>query len=192
LTTYVLPPALRPLLAEPFGPIHDSGEAARKVQGRLVIAVGDVVTQTFLDAGIVPKLMVVDGVTQRGAVVENALQGLPDHGVKRVEVANPAGAITHALLSAMDGGLKGKGSTLVVVKGEEDLAALPAMIMAPPQAAVCYGQPPSRVFVSRKHYHSATRDRDLTPSERGGVVIVIVTPEVRKRAQDILDQMEVK
>jgi uncharacterized protein (UPF0218 family) len=168
MTMYVLPPALRPLLAEPFGPIHDSGEAVRKVRGRVVVSVGDVVTQTFLDGGIVPKLMVIDGVTQRGAVVENALQGLPAHGVRRVEVENPAAAITHQLLAAMDQGLKSKGSTVVFVKGEEDLAALPAMIIAPEGAAVCYGQP------------------------HRGVVIVIVTPEVRRRAQDILNQMEVK
>jgi hypothetical protein len=165
---YKLPPSLRPALAAPFGPIHDSGEAARKVKGRVVIAVGDVVTQTFLDAGILPKVMVIDGVTQRGAVVEGALQNLPIHGVKRVKVTNPAAALTQQLIAAMDAAVKGKGSTLIEVKGEEDLAALPAMILAPEGAAVCYGQP----------------DR--------GVVIVIVTPQVRQRAKDILNQMEVK
>jgi len=166
--TYHLPESLRPVLAEPFGPVHDTGEAIRKVKGRLVVAVGDVVTQTFLDHGVLPKLMVVDGVTQRGAVVEGALAGLPTHGVKRVTVQNPPAALTQQLIAAMDTALKGKGSTVITVKGEEDLAALPAMIMAPEGAAVCYGQP------------------------RRGVVIVIVTPEVRRRATDILHQMEVK
>ena len=165
---YVLPDALRPVLAEPFGPVHTTGEAIRKVQGRFVVAVGDVVTQMFLNAGVVPKLMVIDGYTQRGAVVENALVGLPTHGVKRVTVANPAAALTQQLIAAMDTALKGKGTTVITVKGEEDLAALPAMIMAPEGAAVCYGQP------------------------HRGVVIVIVTPEVRRRATDILHQMEVK
>ncbi|MFA5861806.1 MAG: DUF359 domain-containing protein [Candidatus Thermoplasmatota archaeon] len=165
---YKLPDSLRPALAAPFGPIHDTGEARRKVAGRLVIAIGDVVTQTFLDGGIVPKLMVIDGVTKRGAVVENALQGLPTHGVKRVEVYNPAAAITQQLVSAMDTAIKGKGVTVINVKGEEDLAALPAMIIAPDGTAVCYGQP------------------------NRGVVIVVVDAVVRKRAQDILNQMEVK
>lgn len=165
---YRLPDSLRPALAAPFGPIHDSGEAVRKAEGRLVIAVGDVVTQTFLDAGSVPKLMVVDGVTQRGAVVENALQGLPDHGVRHVTVKNPAAAITGELIAEMDRALKSKGSTLLFVEGEEDLAALPAMIMAPEGAAVCYGQPGR------------------------GVVVIIVTPVVRERAQGFLRQMEVK
>lgn len=165
---YVLPESLRPALAAPFGPIHDSGEAVRKVEGRVVVSVGDVVTQTFLDAGVVPKLMVVDGVTQRGSKVQGALAGLPAHGVKRVHVDNPPAVITQQLIAAMDTALKAKGSTLIEVKGEEDLAALPAMIMAPEGAAVCYGQP------------------------HRGVVIVIVTPLVRQRAKDILNQMEVK
>lgn len=165
---YRLPPALRPVLAKPFGPVHDTGEALRKAKGRTVVSVGDVVTQMFLDAGVLPKLMLVDGVTQRGAVVEGALENLPTFNVKRVEVRNAAATLTHQLLSAMDAALKGKGSTLIHVIGEEDLAALPAMIMAPEGAAVCYGQP------------------------NEGVVVVIVTPVVRERARELLEQMEVK
>lgn len=164
---YRLPDKLRPLLAQPFGPIHDTGEALRKTKGRLVIAVGDVVTQMFLDAAELPKVMLVDGVTQRGAKVEGALQNLPIHGVRRVEVRNPAACITQQLIAAMDSALKSKGSTLIHVTGEEDLAALPAMILAPEGAAVCYGQP------------------------QRGVVVVVVTPAVRERAQDILKQMDV-
>jgi GTP-dependent dephospho-CoA kinase len=167
-TMYRLPASLRPVLAKPFGPVHDTGEALRKCKGRLVISVGDVVTQMFLDAGELPKLMLVDGVTQRGAVVEGALENLPTYNVKRVTVENPAAGITQQLLSAMDAGLRGKGSTLIQVVGEEDLAALPAMIIAPEGAAVCYGQP------------------------NQGVVVVIVTPFVRQRAKDLFEQMEVK
>jgi len=167
-TNYYLPMHLRPVLAKPFGPVHTSGETIRKTRGRVVIAVGDVVTQTFLDAAVLPKLMVIDGVTQRGAVVEGALENLPIHGVKRVKVKNAAAQITHELLSTMDAALRGKGSTIIEVIGEEDLAALPAMILAPLGAAVCYGQP------------------------NKGVVVVIVTSVVRARAKEILDQMEVK
>lgn len=184
MTSYHLPHALRPLLAQPFGPVHATGEALRKCAGRTVVSVGDVVTQMFLDAAVVPKVMVIDGHTQRGAVglanalprfargpggkVEGALVNLPSFGVKRVEVENPPAAITHKLLMTIEAAFRTKGSTLINVIGEEDLAALPAMIMAPLGAAVCYGQP------------------------NEGVVVVIVTPVVRQRAKDILTQMEVK
>lgn len=164
---YRLPASLRPVLAKPFGPVHDTGETLRKTKGRLVVSVGDVVTQMFLDAGELPKLMLVDGVTKRSSKLD-ALANLPKHGVRAVTVENPAAEITHQLLSAMDAGLKAKGSTLIHVIGEEDLAALPAMLIAPDNAAICYGQPDQ------------------------GVVVVIVTPVVRQRAKEILEQMEVK
>lgn len=165
---YRLPQNLRETLAKPFGPVHDTGEALRKCEGRVVVSVGDVVTQMFLDAGVLPKLMLVDGVTQRGAVVEGALENLPTFNVKHVTVKNAAAQITHELLAAMDAGIRGKGATIIHVIGEEDLAALPAMILAPEGAAVCYGQP------------------------NKGVVVVVVTPAVRKRAKELLEQMEVK
>lgn len=173
---YRLPVSLREVLAKPFGPVHSTGEALRKVQGRTVISVGDVVTQMFLSAGALPKLMIIDGVTQRGTRVADAIDDLPTHGVRRVRVDNAPATITHALISAMDAALKGKGSTLIHVIGEEDLAALPAMIMAPLGAAVCYGQPPRR---------------SVGPAE-GGVVVVIVTSVVQQRAKELLQQMEVK
>ena len=164
---YRLPENLRKVLAEPFGPVHTTGETIRKVKGRMVVSVGDVVTQMFLDRGVLPKIMVIDGVTLRGSRVSEALTNLPTHGVRTIKVDNPPATITRPLIGAMDRGFKESGSTLIRVSGEEDLAALPAMILAPEGAAVCYGQP------------------------REGVVVVVVTPVVRQRAKDILQQMDV-
>ncbi len=165
---YRLPVSLRPLLAKPFGPVYQTRRTLEETRRKVVIAVGDVVTRTFLENGVLPKVMLVDGVTQRGTRVEDALGALPTHGVRRVEVDNPPATITREMIGAIDRGLKEKGSTLIAVKGEEDLAALPAMILAPEGACVCYGQP------------------------REGVVVVHVDAAVRKHAQDILNQMEVK
>lgn len=180
-TSFRLPPALRPDLAQPFGHIYDSATAVRVVGGRTLITVGDVVTQTFLDAGRLPKVMVIDGHTQRGAVgiaaamprrrdepggvVENALANLPE-GVRHDRVKNPAAMVTHQLLAALDRAMRAKGSTLIHVDGEEDLAALPAMIIAPEGAVVAYGQP------------------------NQGVVVVILNSEARQRAKDIMSKLE--
>lgn len=169
MTTYHLPTHLRATLATPFGPVHDTSHAVAAARdARLVIAVGDVVTQTLLDHGIVPKLMIVDGVTQRGTKVEAALRGLPATGVREVRVHNPAAQITRALRDAIHEALDGAQSTVILVDGEEDLAALPAMMHAHDGALVCYGQP------------------------NEGVVVVVVTSVVRERATQILNQMEVK
>ena len=165
---YRLPVSLRPLLAKPFGPVYQTRRTLDETKRRVVIAVGDVVTRTFLENSVLPKVMLVDGVTLRGTRVENALELLPTFGVRKVQVDNPPACITQELIGAIDRGLKEKGSTLVQVRGEEDLAALPAMILAPNGACVVYGQP------------------------REGMVVVHVDDKVRETAKSILNQMEVK
>lgn len=165
---YSLPDALRAALARPFAPVLSTAEALRFVEGRIVYAVGDVVTQTFLDAGVVPHVMVVDGVTKRATQVASALTGLPPEDIVRIEVENPAARITRPLWDAVERAAAAALPTLIHVIGEEDLAALPAMLFAPDGAVVCYGQPDE------------------------GVVAVIVDADVRERVRRFLDQMEVK
>lgn len=177
---YRLPHALRAVLAEPFGPVYQTARALKAVRNRVIVSVGDVVTQTLLRNDVTPKLMVVDGVTHRDRAVEGGLDFLPGN-VRRVSVRNPPGEITQPLIVAMDRALREKGSTLIQVQGEEDLAALPAMLMAPDGAAVVYGQPPRRPWEPEGSW-----------AAEGGVVVVLVTAEVRQRAKDILSQMEVK
>lgn len=161
---YVLPTALRPALAKPFGPIHDTDGAIAATKGRLLIAVGDVVTRTFLERGVVPRVMLIDGVTKR-TQHEDATAALPE-GVLRERVENPPAVLTELLLAAMERAIERTEPTLIEVVGEEDLAALPAMMMAPDGAAIVYGQP------------------------NEGVVVVMVTPEVRARAREIFQQLE--
>lgn len=179
---YKLPETLRPVLATPFGPVHDTDAAVSAARNAsTVIAVGDVVTQTLLDHGIVPKVAFVDGVTQRGTKVEAALAGLPDD-VRRVSVANPAAHVTRELVAALETALATRDGerTVITVDGEEDLAALPAMILAPDGALVVYGQPPGR----------PSEPAGEDPAPQGGVVVVVVTSVVRERAKNILQQME--
>lgn len=163
---YRLPDALRPVLATPFGPIHDTaGAVAAARAAGIVVTVGDVVTQTLLDHGIVPKLMIVDGVTQRGTKVEAALRALPAD-VRRLSAHNPPARITAELIAKIREALAAEGRFLLAVAGEEDLAALPVMMHAPDGALVLYGQP------------------------NRGAVVVTLNAAVRRRATDILNQME--
>ena len=115
---YKLPENMRKVLAVPFGPVHTTGEAMRKVKGRMVVSVGDIVTQMFLNHSVLPKVMVIDGVTLRGSRVSDALTNLPTHGVRTIKVDNPPATITRAPVGAMDRGFKESASTLIRVSGE--------------------------------------------------------------------------
>lgn len=133
-----LPDDLRDDLKSPLGPVFtDVDELLALVDGPLV-AVGDVVTATLVRAGRPPDLAVVDGRTERGPVDDGVADLVPEPDVT---VENPAATLAAELVEAVRDGLEAGGPTTVLVDGEEDLAVLPALLLAPTGATVVYGQP---------------------------------------------------
>ena len=86
-------------------------------------------------------------------------------GHNNIEVKNPAGTISKALWKAIESTLSEEKSSKITVKGEEDLASLAVISMAPEGAKVIYGMP----------------DR--------GMVVVDVNQQSKKRANDFLKRM---
>lgn len=154
-----LPAALRSELKEPLGPIYTDAEALLRDAKPPLVAVGDIVTYHLLEAGRAPDVAFVDERTKREAVddeIRAAISGRrsgptstpgDDRGEspggfdRERSVDNPAGTLTGELLAALRAGLADGETTLVRVDGEEDLAALPAVLAAPEGASVVYGQP---------------------------------------------------
>ncbi|WP_435319603.1 GTP-dependent dephospho-CoA kinase family protein [Haloarchaeobius sp. TZWSO28] len=133
-----LPRALRSAFKDPLGPVETDAEfLLRDVDGPLV-AVGDIVTYHFLQAGRRPDVALVDEYTKRDRVDDEIHEVVVDPDVT---VSNPAGALTEALVVAIQDGLAADGPTTILVDGEEDLATLPAILAAPVGASVVYGQP---------------------------------------------------
>lgn len=133
-----LPKSLRGAFKEPFGPVEPDAEVLLSdVDGQL-IAVGDIVTYHFLEAEREPDVAVVDEHTKREAVTDEVREAVvrPD-----VTVANPAGSLVEGLVRALANAIAGDDPTTVFVDGEEDLAVLPAVLLAPEGASVVYGQP---------------------------------------------------
>lgn len=160
-----LPPEMREDLKEPLGEIYTETDALRSAAGEPMIAVGDIVTYHLLESGIRPHVAIVDGKTKRTQVdpeVSNAIESF-DGGL---DVANPQSTITDDLLDAIATALNRSDPTLITVDGEEDLAALPAVLAAPDGGSVVYGQPGE------------------------GMVLVSVDAESRRRCRDLLERME--
>ncbi len=160
-----LPPEMREDLKEPLGAIYTETDALGSAAGEPIIAVGDIVTYHLLEAGIRPHVAIVDGKTKRTQVdpeVSNAIEALDDG----LAVANPQSTITDDLLDAIATALNRSDPTLITVDGEEDLAALPAVLAAPEGGSVVYGQPGE------------------------GMVLVSVDAESRRRCRDLLARMQ--
>ncbi|WP_343161405.1 GTP-dependent dephospho-CoA kinase family protein [Natrialba sp. INN-245] len=134
-----LPEELRGEFKEPMGPLEtDAAVLLESVDGTL-IAVGDVVTDHLLRAGREPDVALVDERTKRRDVDEEIRERVaaePD-----LEAENPPAEISADAVSTLLEALALEEPTTVLVDGEEDLLALPAIVAAPEGASVVYGQP---------------------------------------------------
>ncbi|RJT02714.1 GTP-dependent dephospho-CoA kinase family protein [Halococcus sp. IIIV-5B] len=135
-----LPDELRGAFKEPFGPVFTDTDRLVAELGEPVVAVGDVVTRHLTRAGVRPDLAVVDWVTEREALPDDELPDITGYE-SRTDVENPAAGLAHELLDALQDGIERGETAVVVVEGEEDLAALPVLAIAPEGASVVYGQP---------------------------------------------------
>jgi uncharacterized protein (UPF0218 family) len=142
---YTLTPRLRVFLKEPFGTLIEG--SPQETMGKLrdmiekekpprIISVGDIVSQNLHACSIHPQLTVIDYVSLRNQVMPKQAPV-----EKTVYVKNPQGTITEEAISAIKEALKADVHTHVVVDGEEDLLTLIAVLYAPENSFVVYGQP---------------------------------------------------
>jgi uncharacterized protein (UPF0218 family) len=78
---------------------------------------------------------------------------------------NPPGTITDEAWATINQAIIQKGRTKVIIDGEEDLLTVVAVLSAPDDAFVVYGQP------------------------QVGIVVVKVTEEAKEKMQRIIDLM---
>ena len=131
-----LPESHRDLFKKPFGTLYQGiAELLPQLKGRAVYSVGDVVTQNLLDAGIIPDIAIIDGHTMRMPCTRSPL--LQE---RRLTAKNPPGTITDELVDAITEVVRDPPG-VIFVDGEEDLAVIPLVLVAPPGAAILYGQP---------------------------------------------------
>jgi uncharacterized protein (UPF0218 family) len=167
---YTITPQLRIKLKEPFGTLIQGAfeETMAKIKNLVdtekpprIISVGDVVSRNLHRHSIHPQLTIIDNISLRD-------QAMPKEAAveKTVKVKNPQGTITQEAISAIKEALAANEHTHIIVDGEEDLLVLIAVLYAPENAFVVYGQP------------------------HAGVVVVKVSAEKKFQAQQFLNQMK--
>jgi cytidyltransferase-like protein len=154
----VLPKKLRSELAKPIGNILL--DVPLKLSGDKTITIGDVTTQLFNGANIGQKLSIVDFVVKR----ERKFDQLSQLGfLDRIEVQivdNPAGEISWDLFESIKKSLETEQS-VILVNGEEDLAVLPAVLIAPLGYKIYYGQPNEGLVEVTVDEQTKKRGREL-------------------------------
>ena len=162
---------MRSKFKEPFGTLIQGSvietmnklkETLQKEKPAIIVSVGDTVSRNLHAYGINPQLSITDNKSMRKTVT-------PQTFVSKtlVKVKNPQGTITEEAIEAVCSALQGKKQIHLLVEGEEDLLTLIAVLYAPENALVIYGQPLQ------------------------GIVIVNVTRKKKADAARILKLMEV-
>lgn len=129
---------------KPFGKLVKTARAfaeAKRLKPFQVIVVGDATAMLFENAppSLKPSVVIVDRRIRR-----KKTDYIPrNHFDKTYSVNNAHGTITRKAAKIVEKAVEAKnhGRILVRVHGEEDLLTLPAVLFAPLDSLVCYGQP---------------------------------------------------
>jgi len=156
-----LPDAMREELRRPLGPVLTGDLAYESAKSALrVVTVGDACTGDLLARGRVPDVAVVDFKTKREEDAGLAAR-VKGAGSKVLTAVNPAAHLTRDMWVALDEAFKSGERVRIEVLGEEDLAALAAVALAPLGTAVLYGMPGEGVVFVRVDARAKARVRDL-------------------------------
>ena len=166
---YVLPKGLEAELKQPLGRLVAGPALFDLLQKeKFIVSIGDRVTFSVLSAGLRPCVCVVDFILERRPYAPAMKEVVAGYGKTVVKVRNPPGTISDELWAALESLFKHPElyPVRVEVDGEEDLAGLAAIALAPGGATIIYGLP------------------------NRGVVVVSATPEHKKKVNDVLQRMK--
>ena len=167
---YTITPELRTKFKEPFGILIQGSfdktmskmkELVEKEKPPRTISVGDVVSRNLHDHNINPQLTIIDTKFLRNKNIPEKVSA-----EKTVHVSNPQGTITSEAIFATKEALEKNEHTHIIVDGEEDLLTLIAVLYAPENSFVVYGQPYT------------------------GIVVVKVTSEKKAQVEEFLKAMK--
>jgi uncharacterized protein (UPF0218 family) len=165
---YVLPDDLKDTLKGYIGNLVDEPGLLKLLKKeKYIVSVGDKVTYTLLKYGVTPILCIVDYKLERKPYPSEMKAFIQKFGAIRLQIKNPPGTITDELWDAIKNVFKNlkNGPVCIEVEGEEDLASLAAIYLAPGGVTVIYGLP------------------------NKGVVVVKVTTAHKQKVKEVLDRM---
>ncbi len=125
------------------------------------VTVGDQVSEDLTSHGLLPHVLIVDN-----KIMRKEIPPIIATCDIVVNVKNPPGTITDEAWLTIERAMADSQRAKIVVDGEEDLLTLVAILTAPENSLVFYGQP------------------------HEGVVAVKTTAEVKRRIREIVDAMK--
>lgn len=150
-TRYILTSELRRKLKEPIGTLIRGSfketmkrfrNVVEKENPPSIISVGDTVSKNLMKTHIFPQLSIVDNKVMRRRI--NPVQLVAE---ETIYTRNPPGTITEEACKKIHEALTSPRRIKMVVDGEEDLLTLIAVLYAPENSLIVYGQPYEGIVV---------------------------------------------
>lgn len=166
---YAIKPELLEKFRQPFGVLlrgtfsetmKQLNAIVNKEKPPKVVSVGDTVSRNLHKQGIKTQLSITDNKSLRRRVKPATFPA-----EKVFQTKNPQGTITEEAITTVQEALRANEDAHVIVDGEEDLLTLIAVLYAPKNALVVYGQP------------------------HEGIVVVKVTAEKKAEARALFEAM---
>jgi len=160
----VLPENLRKILKQPIGQLVDEKKLLLMLsKEKHIVSIGDQVTYTILKHDIKPIFCVVDFKTRRGRCSSDIVDKIRSFGKKSVIVKNPPGCISDELWDTIKSAYDNiKDCSLrIEIEGEEDLASLAAIYLAPRDVTVIYGLPDKGVLVVKANQENKRKVKEI-------------------------------
>ncbi len=166
-----LPFRIRNELKKPFGillkgpdlePARRASRIIKELKPKLVVAVGDVTVENLERMKLIPNVSIIDKKTKRYEKIGPSISSTGEI----IHLKNPPAVIKKEAWQVLKKSFENTSPVKIVVEGEEDLLTLPAIILAPIDSVILYGQPDE------------------------GIVLVKVDEQIKNRALSIIREME--
>lgn len=150
----ILDPTKLDLLKEPFGTLIRDNEVTIDLVTKIlkkapkVIAVGDTTTEKLVGFGFIPDISVTDCMEKR--VIKASKFEYPVD--KTITLANKAGELSDQVILEVKKLILANAydyKIRLIIKGEEDLVALPFLMYSPNDWVICYGQPNEGLVIAK-------------------------------------------
>lgn len=167
----ILPESLKEELRRPIGIIFSNTQelvqSINRLNNIILIAVGDIVNQELTNNYVKVDLKIIDFKTRRRIINDSSLKSVINKaGTINAETVRNLNKTIRRLLRSELSGTRNDKSNWFIINGEEDLLALPAILLAPLNSIVMYGQ------------------------YEVGVVVIKVTEKMKKKIKDLINKFQ--
>lgn len=149
---FTAPQLIREELRDPIGEVFAGSEAdlqiaaqhtvnmLKTMQATMVITVGDIVTYSLQKEGFEPHISFIDNRSRRKDLENITHSAIHSHGSYKNEAGTIQSSIVQKYAEIVPDVAKTKDHHQIIVDGEEDLLGLAAIMLAPLESVVLYGQ----------------------------------------------------